>query len=177
MANPIENWLYKGATNPRSYYANMPLWDALKMDIGEGWSSKYTGPGKSSWPKYMYEGIKSLTPWGRNVGNIAGGTTGSRALYERGARFLPWMARTAMSAPVAGLTTFFQSTPANAGEDKRMEIINQQWANQQNQNNENQGGGQTRGPVGMGSAPIRSAPTGPNLRNRANGGIISLWQR
>ena len=58
-----------------------------------------------------------------------------------------------------------------------MEIINQQWANQQNQNNENQGGGQTRGPVGMGSAPIRSAPTGPNLRNRANGGIISLWQR
>ena len=41
----------------------------------------------------------------------------------------------------------------------------------------NQGGGQTRGPVGMGSAPRRSAPTGPNLRNRANGGIISLWQR
>jgi hypothetical protein len=39
------------------------------------------------------------------------------------------------------------------------------------------GPGQTRGPVGMGSAPIRSAPRGPDLRNRANGGIISLWQR
>ena len=34
------------------------------------------------------------------------------------------------------------------------------------------GPGQTRGPVGMGSAP-----RGPDLRNRANGGIISLWQR
>jgi len=91
MANPIENWLYKGATNPRSYYANMHLWDALKMDTGEGWSSRYKGPGKSSWPKYMYEGIKSLTPWGSNVGNISGGTTGSRALYERVARGLPYI--------------------------------------------------------------------------------------
>jgi hypothetical protein len=34
------------------------------------------------------------------------------------------------------------------------------------------GPGQTRKPVGMGSAP-----RGPDLRNRANGGIISLWQR
>lgn len=41
-------------------------------------------------------------------------------------RFLPWFARTAMSAPAAGLTTLFQSTPANAGEQKFMDAINEQ---------------------------------------------------
>ena len=37
------------------------------------------------------------------------------------------------------------------------------------------GPGQTRGPVGMGSAPRR--PSGPDLRRRANGGIVSLFGR
>ena len=37
------------------------------------------------------------------------------------------------------------------------------------------GPGQTRGPAGMGSAPKRSS--GPDLRRRANGGIVSLFGR
>jgi len=131
MANPIENWLYKGATQPRSHYANMPLWKAMAAEIPfsksyEGFNPKYTGAGKVGLLKYILEGLRSLK--GGQYGNIAGGTTGSRALYERGARFLPWMARTAMSAPVAGLTTLFQSTPANAGEQEFMDAINEQQA-------------------------------------------------
>ena len=129
MANPIENWLYKGATQPRSYYANMPLWKSMAAEIPfskyyEGFNPRYTGAGKVGLPRYILEGLRSLL--GGQHGNIAGGTTGMRALYERGARFLPWMARTAMSAPAAGLTTLFQSTPANAGEQKFMDAINEQ---------------------------------------------------
>ena len=131
MANPIENWLYKGATQPRSYYANMPLWKSMAAEIPfskyyEGFNPRYTGAGKVGLPRYILEGLRSLL--GGQHGNIAGGTTGMRALYERGARFLPWMARTAMSAPAAGLTTLFQSTPANAGEQEFMDAINEQQA-------------------------------------------------
>ena len=131
MANPIENWLYKGATQPRSYYANMPLWKSMAAEIPfsksyEGFNPRYTGAGKVGLPRYILEGLRSLL--GGQHGNIAGGTTGMRALYERGARFLPWMARTAMSAPAAGLTTLFQSTPANAGEQEFLDRMNKQQA-------------------------------------------------
>ena len=199
MANPIENWLYKGATNPRSYYANLPLWDALKMDTGEGWSSKYTGPGKSSWPKYMYEGIKSLTPWGSDVGNISGGTSGSRALYERFMKGLPYLKKGAKffnRLPVAGFasdalfgTTYTADTAKDINNLLGINTSSNVNQNNANQNNANQGNnyaagesasptgpGQTGGFAGSGltSAP---PPRGPDLRNRARGGIISLWQR
>jgi hypothetical protein len=52
-------------------------------------------------------------------------------------------------------------------------IINQiNQANQNNQNNQGGGGGNISGPAGM-SGPS-SAPRGPNLRNRAQGGIVSI---
>ena len=95
MANPIENWLYKGATQPRSHYANMPLWKAMAAEIPfsksyEGFNRAYAGEGKSGLPRYAYEGARSFG--GGQHGNIAGGTTGMRALYERAA---PWIGKAA----------------------------------------------------------------------------------
>ena len=123
MANPIENWLYKGATQPRSYYANMPLWKAMAAEIPfsksyEGFNPKYAGAGKVGLPRYMYEGARSLL--GGQHGNIAGGTTGMRALYER---LVPWASRFARgigwagSAPAAGIMTALTPS-AGAGQQE-----------------------------------------------------------
>ena len=55
----------------------------------------------------------------------------------------------------------------------QQQIINEiNQANQNNQNNQGGGGGNISGPAGM-SGPS-SAPRGPNLRNRAQGGIVSI---
>ncbi len=123
MANPIENWLYKGATQPRSHYANMPLWKAMAAEIPfskyyEGFNPRYTGSGKVGLPRYMYEGARSLL--GGQHGNIAGGTTGIRALYER---LAPWASRFARgvgwagSAPAAGIMTALTPS-AGAGQQE-----------------------------------------------------------
>ena len=106
------------------------------------------------------------------------------------------------SAPLAGITTFL--TPSSgAGESEleferqaREQILAEKIAQQQAETQQKiidevkqsgggggpvgmvgtpTGPGQTRGPVGMGSAPRR--PSGPDLRRRANGGIVSLFGR
>ena len=187
MANPIENWLYKGATQPRSYYANMPLWKAMAAEIPfsksyEGFNPKYTGAGKVGLPRYILEGLRSLL--GGQYGNIAGGTTGMRTLYERAA---PWLGKVAKgvgwagSAPATGiLTALTPSAGAGAEElawekenERRMaeeaaaaqqQIAQQQAQTQQNiinqinqANQNNQGGNNVSGPAGM-SGPSSSPP-------------------
>ena len=123
MANFIEDWIYKGATEPRSYYKGLPLGEALKAEnpfskYYEGFDPKYKGAGKASFPRYLYEGAKSL--FGGQHGNIAGGTTGMRALYERAA---PWIGKAAKgirwagSAPAAGIMTALHPS-AGAGEQE-----------------------------------------------------------
>ena len=131
MANPIENWLYKGATQPRSYYANMPLWKAMAAEIPfsksyEGFNPKYTGAGKVGLPRYMYEGARSLL--GGQHGNIAGGTTGMRALYER---LAPWLGRAARgvgwagSAPATGILTALTPSAGAGQQELQWEEENQ----------------------------------------------------
>jgi len=108
---PIGNWLYRGATQPRSFYQNMSLGEALASENPfsskyAGYSSKYTGPGKVGFGKYISEGLKSLgsvfggTP--STIGNIAGGTPGARALYEAAVRTASPL-RTALTNPLVGL--------------------------------------------------------------------------
>jgi hypothetical protein len=57
-------------------------------------------------------------------------------------------------------------------------IINQiNQANQNNQNNQNNqggGGGNVSGPAGMSGPSSSPKPRGPNLRNRAQGGLVSI---
>ena len=131
MANPIENWLYKGATQPRSYYANMPLWKSMAAEIPfskyyEGFNPRYTGSGKVGLPRYMYEGARSLL--GGQHGNIAGGTTGMRALYER---LAPWLGRAARgvgwagSAPAAGIMTALTPSAGAGAEELAWEKENE----------------------------------------------------
>ena len=131
MANPIENWLYKGATQPRSHYANMPLWKAMAAEIPfsksyEGFNPKYVGAGKVGLPRYMYEGARSLL--GGQHGNIAGGTTGMRALYER---LAPWASRFARgvswagSAPAAGIMTALTPSAGAGAEELAWEKENE----------------------------------------------------
>ena len=207
MANPIENWLYKGATNPRSYYANMSLLKAMKHEIPftknyEGFNPRYVGEGKVNLGKYAQEGLKSLG--GGQYGNIAGGTTGSRALYERFARGLPYIAKFLKRVPQAGFVSdalFGTDTQGSFARDINQALnvplkkdgtvqtnikdyrasqksnVNQGGGHAAGQSGSRTGSGQISGPVGMGSAPIRSAPTGPDLTNRARGGLASLWQR
>ena len=102
------------------------------------------------------------------------------------------------SAPAAGITTFL--TPSSgAGEselefEKKMneqiaqqatqQAIAQQQAqtqqniinqiNQANQNNQGGGGGNVSGPAGMSGPSSSPKPRGPNLVNRAQGGIVSI---
>jgi hypothetical protein len=131
MANPIENWLYKGATQPRSHYANMPLWKAMAAEIPfsksyEGFNPKYAGSGKVGLPRYMYEGARSLL--GGQHGNIAGGTTGMRALYER---LAPWLGRAARgvgwagSAPATGILTALTPSAGAGQQELQWEEENQ----------------------------------------------------
>ena len=64
-------------------------------------------------------------------------------------------------------------TPQEQVQQTQQQIINE--INQANQNNQGGGGGSfVSGPAGM-SGP--STPTGPNLVNRAQGGIVTLYGR
>ena len=64
-------------------------------------------------------------------------------------------------------------TPQEQVQQTQQNIINQiNQANQNNQNNQSGSGSFVSGPAGM-SGP--STPTGPNLVNRAQGGIVSLY--
>ena len=131
MANPIENWLYKGATQPRSHYANMPLWKAMPAEIPfsksyEGFNPKYAGAGKVGLPRYIAEGLRSFL--GGQHGNIAGGTTGMRALYER---LAPWLGRAARgvgwagSAPATGILTALTPSAGAGQQELQWEEENQ----------------------------------------------------
>ena len=198
MANPIENWLYKGATNPRSYYANMPLLEAMKHEIPftkyyEGFNPRYVGEGKVNLGKYAQEGLKSLG--GGQYGNIAGGTTGSRALYERFARGLPYIAKFLKRVPQAGFASdalFGTDTQGSFARDINQALnvplkkdgtvqtnIKDYRASQKS--NVNQGGG-SRAAIagGAAGASTPSRPSGYDAvrkYGRARGGLASLWQR
>ena len=63
-------------------------------------------------------------------------------------------------------------TPQEQVQQTQQQIINE--INQANQNNQGGGGSLVSGPAGM-SGP--STPTGPNLVNRAQGGIVTLYGR
>jgi len=63
-------------------------------------------------------------------------------------------------------------TPQEQVQQTQQQIINE--INQANQNNQGGGGSFVSGPAGM-SGP--STPTGPNLVNRAQGGIVTLYGR
>jgi len=147
----------------------------------------------------MYEGIKSLTPWGSDVGNISGGTSGSRALYERFMKGLPYLKKGAKffnRLPVAGFasdalfgTTYTADTAKDINNLLGVNTSSNVNQNNVNQNNVNQGGGYAAGQLGSSTGTGQSGgfagsgftsappPRGPDLTNRANGGIISLWQR
>lgn len=111
-SNPIKKWVYKGDTKGRNYYKNVSLKKALAAEniFGgkdyEGFKSGFTGKGKVSWPKYGLEGIKSLG--GSSFGNISGGTTGSRYLFEKAAklgRFFTPKANIALGVGIAAYDT------------------------------------------------------------------------
>jgi len=162
ILSALSDEFYKMGTFADDYYKN------IIMPYKEGLTRK---PG-------FLQSMKNWQPWRGFMPQSAGGTfhtkpTPMASTFLRGA------------GKLFGPASYFISSPVNTGEDARMAEINQRWANQQNQNNVNQGGGfaagrsgsptgpgQTRGPVGMGSAP-----RGPDLTNRARGGIASLWQR
>ena len=170
IVSALSDEFYKMGTFADDYYKN------IIMPYKEGITNK---------PDF-WKSMKNWQPWRGFMPQSAGGTfytkpTPMASKFLRGA--------TKIGSKALGPASWFISSPANAGEDKRMEIINQQWANQQNQNNANQGNnyaagqsasstgtGQSGGFAGSGftSAP---PPRGPDLTNRANGGIISLWQR
>jgi hypothetical protein len=61
-------------------------------------------------------------------------------------------------------------TPQEQVQQTQQNIINQ--INQANQNNQSGSGSFVSGPAGMSGPPT---PTGPNLVNRAQGGIVSLY--
>jgi len=63
-------------------------------------------------------------------------------------------------------------TPQEQVQQTQQQIINE--INQANQNNQGGGGSFVSGPAGM-SGP--STPMGPNLVNRAQGGIVTLYGR
>ena len=66
-------------------------------------------------------------------------------------------------------------TPQEQVQQTQQQIINEiNQANQNNENNQGGGGSFVSGPAGM-SGP--SIPKGPNLVNRAQGGIVTLYGR
>jgi hypothetical protein len=109
--NPIKKWVYKGDTKGRNYYKNLPFKKALASENPfskdyEGFKKGFQGKGKVSLPKYGLEGIKSLG--GGTFGNISGGTTGSRYLFEKAAklgRFFTPKANIALGVGIAAYDT------------------------------------------------------------------------
>jgi len=110
-SNPIKKWVYKGDTKGRNYYKNLPFKKALAAENlfsknYEGFKYGFKGKGRVSLPKYGLEGIKSLG--GGSFGNIAGGTTGSRYLFEKAAklgRFFTPKANIALGVGIAAYDT------------------------------------------------------------------------
>ena len=136
---PVGKFLYKGATQPRSFYQNMSFAEALASE--NPFSSKYTGYNpnyKGVGPKvgplnYFGQGLKSVFGYD-TTGNIAGGTPGARYLYEkiranpfarglgyfgRAATGVPGLAATGLYGvsqamkPGSGLSKFLKSGPTN----------------------------------------------------------------
>ena len=135
----VGKFLYKGATQPRSFYQNMSLSEALASE--NPFSSKYTGYNpsyKGVGPKvgplnYFGQGLKSVFGYD-TTGNIAGGTPGARFLYEKiranpfarglgyfgkAATGLPGIAATSLYGlsqqmkPGSALSNFIKQGPAN----------------------------------------------------------------
>ena len=110
-SNPIKKWVYKGDTKGSDYYKNLRFKKALAAENPfsknyEGFKYGFKGKGKVSLPKYGLEGIKSLG--GGSFGNIAGGTTGSRYLFEKAAklgRFFTPKANIALGVGIAAYDT------------------------------------------------------------------------
>ena len=114
---PVGNFLYKGATQPRSFYQNMSLSEALASE--NPFSSKYTGYNpsyKGVGPKvgplnYFGQGLKSVFGYD-TTGNIAGGTPGARFLYEKiranpFARGLGYFGKAATGLPGLAATSLY----------------------------------------------------------------------
>ena len=100
MSNFIEDFLYQGSPQPRSFYAQEPFMEGIKADLSpkyrnlfgvkskfpyEGFDENFEGKGKVSYPKYIGKGIESLF---RRVPGIGGGTAGGRIVYENLLRYL-----------------------------------------------------------------------------------------
>ena len=109
--NPIKKWVYKGDTKGRNYYKNLPfkkaLWTGKENPFSknyEGFKFGFKGKGKVNVFKYGTEGVKSLG--GKTFGNIAGGTTGSRYLYEKTAPLGKFFGGRANIAVATGLAAY-----------------------------------------------------------------------
>jgi len=112
-SNPIKKWVYKGDSKGRNYYKNLPfkkaLWTGKENPFSknyEGFKFGFKGKGKVNVFKYGTEGVKSLG--GKTFGNIAGGTTGSRYLFEKAAklgRFFTPKANIALGVGIAAYDT------------------------------------------------------------------------
>jgi len=112
-SNPIKKWVYKGDTKGRNYYKNLPFKKAFASGKEnpfsknyEGFKFGFKGKGKVNVFKYGTEGVKSLG--GKTFGNIAGGTTGSRYLFEKAAklgRFFTPKANIALGVGIAAYDT------------------------------------------------------------------------
>mgnify|MGYP003657547800 FL=1 len=100
MVNFIEDFLYQGSPQPRSFYSQFPISEGFKADLSpkyrdlfgvkskfkyEGFDENFEGKGKVSYPKYIGKGIESLF---RRVPGIGGGTAGGRIVYENLLRYL-----------------------------------------------------------------------------------------
>ena len=117
MANFIEDFLYQGSPQPRSFYAQEPFMEGIKADLSpkyrnlfgvtskfdyEGFDKNFKGEGKVSYPKYIGKGVESLF---RRVPGIGGGTAGGRIVYENLLRYLAnagKFANTFAKTPVIG---------------------------------------------------------------------------
>lgn len=107
--NPIKKWVYKGDTKGREYYKNLPFKKALAAENPfsksyEGYNPRYKGKEKVGLGKYTTEGVKSLG--GKTFGNIAGGTTGSRYLYEKATPLGKFFGGRANIAVATGLAAY-----------------------------------------------------------------------
>ena len=165
----------------------------------EGFSTKYQGPDKTGAFDYVKKGLRSIFGNVPQTG-IGGGTVGQRIIYENlinnpllrnifniGGRALqlgskglgpfslivPSRELGSGELPPEVFEQQMQQAIAQEQAETQQNIINQ--INQANQNNQGGGGGAVSGPAGM-SGPSSSTPSqGPNLVNRAQGGIVSLY--
>ena len=197
----IEYFLYQNSPQPKGFYGQFPMSEGIKSELGlskkfpyEGFSTKYQGPDKTSFIDYAKKGLQSIFGNVPNTG-IGGGTVGQRIIYENLLRQLGNAGRFAnifAKTPVIGAASdalfgtnytmgtvndinnlINMVTPTQQAQTQQ-NIINQ--INQANQNNQGGGGGggNVSGPAGMSGPSSSPKPRGPDLRNRAQGGIVSI---